>query len=251
MSQVLSEPKDNGFVSIFDWIKRAKRPFWFIFFGVISLVVHIACFYLFSIVYPDQKRSTLRPMEIMVLDLDNPKSKSIMNQIDDRLIVLDQELDSATLVSDLPESGIKFQPFFKDYSPKLKEFVANANKPEESLIDFSQFQLPPVSGSNLIGKNIQLKKNEKPNIVFTWESESREIIKDLNWSQNQELISANLEGELVMQIGINRFGVITHLFPEKSVSQSFENKVIKALKEIRFSQTTAEMISWATVEISW
>ena len=180
MSQVLSEPKDHGFVSIFDWIKRAKRPFWFIFFGVISLVVHIACFYLFSIVYPDQKRSTLRPMEITVLDLDNPKSKSIMNQIDDRLIVLDQELDSVTLVSDLPESGIKFQPFFKDYSPKLKEFVANANKPEESLIDFSQFQLPPVSGSNLIGKNIQLKKNEKPNIVFTWESESREIIKDLN-----------------------------------------------------------------------
>ena len=65
------------------------------------------------------------------------------------------------------------------------------------------------------------------------------------------MISGNLEAELAIQIGINRFGVITHLFPEKSVSQSFENKVIKALKEMRFSQATAEMISWATVEISW
>ena len=74
MSQVLSESKDHGFVSIFDWINRSKRPFWFIFFGFISLVAHIACFYLFSIVYPDQKRSTLKPMEITVLDLDNPKS---------------------------------------------------------------------------------------------------------------------------------------------------------------------------------
>ena len=96
MSQVLSESKDHGFVSIFDWINRSKRPFWFIFFGFISLVAHIACFYLFSIVYPDQKRSTLKPMEITVLDLDNPKSKSIMNQIDDRLIVLDQNVDSVT-----------------------------------------------------------------------------------------------------------------------------------------------------------
>ena len=88
-------------------------------------------------------------------------NKSIMNQIDDRLIVLDQELDSVTLVSDLPESGIKFQPFFKDYSPKLKEFVADANKPEESLIDFSQFQLPPVSGSNLIGKIFNLRNSNR------------------------------------------------------------------------------------------
>ena len=225
MSQVLSEPKDNGFVSIFDWINRAKRPFWFIFFGIISLVVHIACFYLFSIVYPDQKRSTLKPMEIMVLDLDNPKSKSIMNQIDDRLIVLDQDVDSVTAINYLPESGIRFEPFFQDYSPKLKDFVAKANKPEESLIDFTQFQLPPVNGSNLIGKNIQINKNDEPEIVFIWESESREIIKDFNWSQNQELISGNLEAELVIQIGINRFGVITHLFPEKSVSLSLKTSL--------------------------
>ena len=251
MSQVLSESKDHGFVSIFDWINRAKRPFWFIFFGFISLVAHIACFYLFSIVYPDQKRSTLKPMEITVLDLDNPKSKSIMNQIDDRLIVLDQNVDSVTAINYLPESDIRFEPFFQDYSPKLKDFVAKANKPEESLIDFTQFQLPPVNGSNLTGKNIQLNKNEEPDIVFIWESESREIIKDFNWSKNQELISGNIEAQLVIQIGINRFGVITHFFPEKSLSQGFENKVIKALKEMRFSKATSEMISWATVEISW
>ena len=113
MSQSMSNIKRDGFISIFDWINRARRPFWIIFFVIISLVAHVVCFYLFSVVYPEQKRSTLKPMEITILDLDNPKSKSIMNQIDDRLIILDQDVNSVIAVNEPLKSGVEFKPFFK------------------------------------------------------------------------------------------------------------------------------------------
>ena len=59
MSQSMSNIKRDGFISIFDWINRARRPFWIIFFVIISLVAHVVCFYLFSVVYPEQKEAHL------------------------------------------------------------------------------------------------------------------------------------------------------------------------------------------------
>ena len=251
MSQSMSNIKRNGFISIFDWINRARRPFWIIFFVIISLVAHVVCFYLFSVVYPEQKRSTLKPMEITILDLDNPKSKSIMNQIDDRLIILDQDVNSVIAVNEPLKSGVEFKPFFKDYMPEYMEFSKKVPSAEQDLIDFSQFYLPPVNGSNLIGRNIQLAKKSSPEILFNWEADSRKVIKGFQWSDEDGGIGADSGTEFLVQIGVNRFGIVTHIFPEISFSENFEKKVIKALKDMRFSQITAETISWANVEISW
>ena len=54
-------------------------------------------------------------------DLDNPKSKSIMNQIDDRLIILDQDVNSVIAVNVPLKSGVEFKPFFKSiFSGEIK-----------------------------------------------------------------------------------------------------------------------------------
>ena len=55
---------------------------------------------------------------------------------------------------------------------------------EQDLIDFSQFYLPPVNGSNLIGRNIQLRKKVALN-TFNWEVDSRKVIKGFQWSEEE------------------------------------------------------------------
>ena len=251
MSNPLSDVEADGFPSIFDWLNRAKRPFWILFFVIISLGVHISCFYLFSVVYPEQKRRALRPMEITLLDESNPKSASIMNQINDRLIVVDKGSDQGALLEDEQFESIEFKPFFKNFKPSFESYKPEAIKPYQGLINFGQFHLPLLKGSNMIGKNVNLKKGTAPNVTFVWESETREVIKEFKWLNDTEDTLPNSGSELVLQIGVNRFGKITHLFPEKSVLKEIEDKVIKALKDMRFSQISAERTSWAAVEFSW
>ncbi|MAB60227.1 MAG: hypothetical protein CMO46_06745 [Verrucomicrobiales bacterium] len=251
MSQTLHDVEDGAFSSIFDWINRAKRPFWILFFIILSLAAHILCFYLFSVVYPEQKRRALRSMELTLLDGSNPKSVSIMNQINDRLIVLDEGNDSAFLLEDPQLEQIGFKPFFKNFKPTFESFKPQAVKSDEGLINFDQFYLPPLNGSNMIGKNVNLKNGNDPNIAFFWESDARKVVKEFEWMDNANAALPNTDSELVIQIGVNRFGKITHLFPEKSVSPEIEDKVVKALKDMRFSRISAEKTSWATVEFSW
>ena len=251
MSTPLSDVEADGFPSIFDWLNRAKRPFWILFFVIISLGVHISCFYLFSVVYPEQKRRALRPMEITLLDESNPKSASIMNQINDRLIVVDKGSDQGALLEDEQFESIEFKPFFKNFKPSFESYKPEAIKPDQGLINFGQFHLPLLKGSNMIGKNVNLKKGTAPNVTFVWESDTREVIKEFKWLNDTEDTLPNSGSELVLQIGVNRFGRITHLFPEKSVLKEIEDKVIKALKDMRFSQISAERTSWAAVEFSW
>ena len=99
--------------------------------------------------------------------------------------------------------------------------------------------------------NIQLAKKSSPEILFNWEVDSRKVIKGFQWSEEEGGTGTDSGTEFLVQIGVNRFGIVTHIFPEISVSENFEKKVIKALKDMRFSQITAETISWANVEISW
>ena len=81
MNSVLLDAEDSKSAFIFDWVKRAKRPFWITAFIFLSLLGHVLCFYLFSVVYPPQKRELLNALEVTVLDSSDPQAQSFLIRI--------------------------------------------------------------------------------------------------------------------------------------------------------------------------
>lgn len=251
MNSVLLGAEDSKSVFIFDWVKRAKRPFWIAAFIFLSFLGHVLCFYLFSVVYPPQKRELLNALEVTVLDSSDPQAQSFLKHVDDRFIALDQEITAGVLGQDLSDTAVRFEPFFENYSSKFKEIPAFNSDEAGRFFPSGLLYLPPVNGRKIKSYN-NLKADEiKPIVTFSWDKDKRAIVTPFDWRFENKINMLNGIDILNIHIGIDRFGRIVHLLPEKSAGKEIDKAIIRSLRSMRFSSVSAEEITWAMVTITW
>ena len=243
--------EDSKSVLTFDWVARAKRPFWILAFSFLSLLGHVLCFYLFSVVYPPQKRELLNELEVTVLDSSNPQAQSFLKHIDDRFIALDQETTAGVLGQDLSDTAVRFEPFFENYSSQFKTIPPFSGENTGRFFPSGSLYLPPPNGREIKESN-NLRENEvKPVVTFIWDKEKRSSVSPFEWHDKNEINISNGIDSLNIHIGVDRFGRVVHLLPERSLGKEIDKAIIRSLRSMRFSSVSVEGITWAMVTINW
>ncbi|MEE2808558.1 MAG: hypothetical protein VYB73_04545 [Verrucomicrobiota bacterium] len=251
MKSVALGAEDSKSVFIFDWVVRAKRPFWIAAFVFLSLIAHLFCFYLFSVVYPPQKRELLNALEVTVLDSSDSEARSFLKQIDDRFIALDQEITAGVLGQDLSDTAVRFEPFFENHFSEFKEIPTLGNYNEGSFFPSGSLYLPPPTGRKIKPYNELRIDKIGPVVTFLWDKEIRATVIPFQWHNDTNANIPNGIDSFNIHIGVDRFGRVVHSLPEKSAGKEVDEAIIRALRSMRFSSASAEEITWAMVTITW
>ena len=97
-----------------------------------------------------------------------------------------------------------------------------------------------------------LKTDEiKPIVTFSWDKDKRAIVSPFDWRFENKINMLNGIDILNIHIGVDRFGRVVHLLPEKSAGKEIDKVIIRSLRSMRFSSISAEEITWAMVTITW
>ena len=251
MNSVVLGAEDSKSVFIFDWFSRGKRPFWVAAFIFLSFLGHVLCFYLFSVIYPPQERELLNALEVTVLDSSDPQAQSFLKQIDDRVIALDQEITAGVLGQSLSDTAVRFEPFFENYSSKFKDIPPFSSEDTGRFSPSGSLYLPVPNGRVVTGyDNLKVDKVQ-PLVTFLWDKEKRVPLIPFEWHDESKVIIPDGINSLNVHIGVDRFGRVVHLLPEKSAGKETDEAIIRSLRLMRFSSISVEEITWAMVTINW
>ncbi len=113
----------EGDTLVFPWTRRHPGIFWLWGFLVLSLLLHIAGFYLFQVVYPSSGRLEPFPAQVLILDKKNAANSVLLQELDDRLVFLQPASTESESRRGVDDFTVSFQPSFADHSPPFREPV--------------------------------------------------------------------------------------------------------------------------------
>lgn len=243
---------------IFDWTRNASRPFWLMFFLALSVAGHVVCFSLFQVVYPPQKRELIQSLEVTVLDPSDPLTRDVLIRIDDRAVVLD-----ARSALDLPglsmaESEVRFQPFFKNYRPRLRELPRPSADAAAMLLPPGSVVLPPVAGATVAtSPAAAIAPSLRPVAELRWQGAPREVLRAFDWAPEREVARPPEADRALIYIGVDRSGHVRHALPEKGAGVEMDAAVLRAVRAMRFvpkdagAEGATDAIDWVWVAVRW
>lgn len=242
-------PEERG-VLTFDWKGSGRRPFWLLFFILLSCIGHLACFYLFRVVYPPQKRELVSAAVVTILDPSDLLTSRVIARIDDRVLALDSS-DNMDSLESLTASGIRFSPFFEGYQPQLRELPRFEIESRSSLFPAGSLFLPPIDSVNGELPPKVSKASFKPMANIQWHDRDREVLRDFEWIPSDEMQRPVDNDEALFYVGVDRFGQVIHAIPEQSVGAEMDSVMLTALRQMRFSPVKYPMIDWAWITFRW
>ena len=253
MSDAITEARAAQGGLTFDWGRGAGgRPVWLVFFVLVSVIGHAACFYLFQVVYPPQKRELLRPVEVTVLDPSDPLTSDVLRRIDDRVVAFDARgsLGALGVPADLNE--VNFHPFFENYEPALRD-LPPAESETPTLFAAGRLYLPPPTGavSPEVPEKASPVPEMKPVIKLRWGARVRKVVRPFVWKPDPPVARPQDSEVAVFYIGVDRTGRIVHSLPEQSAGTEMDGALHRALRGTRFAPADGEGIDWGWAEIRW
>ncbi|MCP4848626.1 MAG: hypothetical protein GY899_11840 [Verrucomicrobiaceae bacterium] len=250
MSETFASSSGESGVLIFDWVGSGRRPFWLLFFILLSCIGHLACFYLFRVVYPPQKRELVTTAAVTILDPSDLLTSRVLARIDDRVLALDSS-DNMDSLKPLTSSGIRFSPFFEGYQPQLRELPLFEVETRNSLFPAGSVFLPPIDSPQ--GKS-PLKVSKAPFIPIAsihWSDRDRAVLRDFEWVAADDIQRPADNDEALFYVGVDRFGQVIHAIPEQSAGAQMDSVLLTALRQMRFSPVKYPMLDWAWITFRW
>ncbi len=120
----LAQAIDETGALIFSWQYKHPGSFWLWGFIVLSLLFHVAGFYLFQVVYPSSGRVEPFPARVLILDEKNPANAILLQELNDRLVFLQPASDGSKSRKNMDDFAVPFRPSFVDRKPPFKKPVA-------------------------------------------------------------------------------------------------------------------------------
>ncbi|NNE91437.1 MAG: hypothetical protein HKN23_07300 [Verrucomicrobiales bacterium] len=105
---------------IFHWWHRQRLVLHIAVFLVMSVVLHVAGFYLFQVVYPPGGKVEPVPDRVTLLNPEDPAVHAVMGKIQDRVVFLRPASENAGVRANLDDYSIQFVPSFTRRKPELK-----------------------------------------------------------------------------------------------------------------------------------
>lgn len=249
----------NGSATTFDWDRPKGRPFWLLMFVLLSVVGHGACFYLFRVVYPQQKRELLKPMKITVLDPSDPMTAGVLSRIDDRVVSFDSRITldlPGEPAEGSPESEIRrtelYVPFYKNYRPQMLKLPPLDEEQGARLFPTGRVFLP-------LPENVSLKPPplpaqsppSAPSVTVRWEGPARPVVAAFEWSEDAITRRPADVYHSTVHIGVDRAGRVVHALPESGAGAEMDAAILSGLRAMRFGEGSGETVDWGWVEVRW
>jgi hypothetical protein len=250
MSETFVDVREARGDLTFDWKRSGRRPFWLLFFILLSSVGHVACFYLFRVVYPPQQRELVRAVEVTILDPSDLPTRRVLARIDDRVVALDSCGTPESLAA-ITGSGTRFSPFFEGFLPELRELPRFELEPSIPFFPPGNLFLPPIDSANRELPSKVSAAPFKPVASIRWEVSNRQVLRDFEWTPVTEVQRPVENDESLFYIGIDRFGQVVHALPEQSAGALMDAFLLTSLRQMRFSPVKYRVIDWAWVTVRW
>ena len=238
----------------FDWRARNGRPFWLFLFIVLSIVGHVACFYLFQVVYPPQERELLRPVEVTVLDPDDPLSRHVLSRIDDRVVAFDARVSFELPGEEEPASEVRLHPSFEGYQPKLKQLPPPSRELGELFVAGNLY-LPTPAGAAVETLQEPLESPPvRPVATLRWQGEPREVLLPFEWEPETPPARSEEIESAVFLLGVDGAGRVVHCLPDQSAGGEMDALLIPALQRMEFTarpSASGQSVDWVWADILW
>ncbi|MEN8716341.1 MAG: hypothetical protein ABF384_15620 [Verrucomicrobiales bacterium] len=130
--------------SVFNWTKNQKKWRYLIGFLFFSLIIHVAGFYLFKVVYPPPVRMDAKGESVTLMDSGDPGVRALMQRIEDRTVFLFPPSRRAGVRLEAEDADVRFSPSYQDSDLQLKPptYPWNLPPPIESGIDSNRLEAP-------------------------------------------------------------------------------------------------------------
>ena len=255
-ASAIEEAREQRGGLTFDWSLKKGRPFWLVFFILLSVFGHAAAFYLFQVVYPPQKRELLRPMEVTVLDPRDPLSRHVLSRIDDRVVAFDARATLEIPGEEMPSSTVRFHPFFEGYEPSLRELPPLRTRPSGLFVP-GKLYLPAPSGAKVEPVVPPKAAPISPLVHFEWEGEARAVLTPFPWDPAKAPArpddeTGNAVYDALYYLGIDVTGRVAHCLPDQSAGAEMDALIMPAIEAMEFAASPRKRgIEWVWAHVSW
>lgn len=192
-------------------------------------------FYLFKVVYPQTRRTTPVPQQVLILNSADPAARAIMNRVQDiDHLVLPTSSDITNPVN-LEERVPVFHPSFENHVFSLQDLPYKAFKVRPArLLDTTTPILPPLDFSDLKETpTVIQRRGNGPSLAIRLNGDlaSRALLHPPDFSQ----IGLTDAGAYRFQLGVNAQGHTTFVLPiSDNAHPEITRQLTEQLTQLRF-----------------
>ncbi len=224
---------------------------------IITALGFTSFFYLFKVVYPQTRRVTPVPQQVLLLNNTDPTARAIMNRVQDMdHLVLPTSSDITNPIN-LDERAPVFHPSFENHVFALQDPPYKAYKISPArLLDTKKPILPPLDLNDLkeIPTVIPLR-NTAPSLTMNLSGElaKRAILKSPNFT----LLGLTDTDAYRFQLGVTSSGLVAFALPiSDAANPEVTQRLLQHLNELRFESlpakdTVAGKPIWGIATFHW
>jgi len=243
---------------LFEWAGGSNRRWSLLLFLNVSLALHVACFYIFQVVYPPTVRQRAETTKVTYLDTTDPYVREIISRIEDRAVFFDGSLRQPIPGASLDElDDVVMAPSVASHEPVLRELPELQTRLElPRVFAADELFLPPLSRLLPDGKPAPRPKPfegvyvYKPRLIPRGEIAGRKLAKIPDWSKELESISKAQGNHIRFLIEIDPAGRVTSCLPWAGVEEGFDAAIATKLEaDLRYERSSSASRGW--LDMHW
>lgn len=229
----------------FLWFVRERRQ-WVLMLAVLAMSLFVGGYLLlFQVVYPATKHRRLAPQRVLLLDMNNPAARQVVNAISDRdfLVMRDTTSSSASVNTRSP----LFVPTFKDFDFRLHDFVesTNASATLPRIFQPEHAPLPPLPAVPAVARTSEMK-SQRLHAVLVDGLKDRAITRAVTIDDAEA-------SDMKLRIAVGKDGRVTSVIPVNlsPAQMPLFARVRSNVQQLRFAADGTHAVSWGTVTFQW
>ena len=235
-----TEDKDR---LVFSWRRRPQGGFWLWGFLVLSLLLHVAGFYMFQVVYPSSGRLEPFPARVLILDEKNAANAVLLQELNDRLVFLQTASAGSEGRKSIDDFAVSFRTSFANRVPPFRKPLAIGQKTEtseamklpEKLSSFPPFQAEAIDRVSAPKAVVIKSPDEKPAISRRWLLQGDLAERAMSLAQaeifDKALPSIGGGPEITLSITINESGQVEQISVKSGKDHPATDQFIEAVKK--------------------
>ncbi len=237
---------------IFQWKDHRKWKLRLAFFLLVSLSLHLSCFYLFQVVYPPTERSLPQSAQITILNPRDSATLAVMNQIEDRLAVIDSSTRREMPGMSIEKHAVKFKPFYSEYEMQLKSPPALFEKtpvpdlypPGEAVLPETHFRAgtPDIAPEWTPHPFVKVRGKELG---------TRDFVAPISWGEDLERFAETDGNRASFMIAVNAAGRVVHCLLSEGEETGVAQLVQRKVRGLLFAPSPGAGLQWGWVDLSW
>ena len=246
-------PGDEPPLLTFQWRVRDRPLARLILFLFLTIVGAAGFFLLFRVVYPQARRFSTAPQQVLVLDPAQATTRDIVNRTsNENFLLLSPDSDPARAGADARELFPVFRPSFAGFEMKLMDLPGEQDEKTLPRVyridDMPMPQLatvmkarPPVANSTTTGPAVLC-------VVLHGDLSKRELAssRDISGIALADSISPRF------RVCVNNTGIVTFALPLDSSADAKQMHALhKSLAMLRFKPVKSPAAQWGEATFAW